>query len=82
MDKTFIDDILEDDYAKAFVKLIVELSKTIGTKICVEGVETKEQYELLANIGVDFIQGYYFGRPVPVSEFAEKNLIKHEAVNV
>lgn len=82
VDKTFIDDILEDDYAKAFVKLIVELSKTIGTKICVEGVETKEQYELLANIGVDFIQGYYFGRPVPVSEFAEKNLIKHEAVNV
>ena len=77
MDKTFIDDIVEDEYAQAFVKLIVELSKTIGTKICVEGVETQEQYELLANIGVDYIQGYYFGKPVPVAEFTEKNLVKH-----
>lgn len=77
VDKTFIDDIVEDEYAQAFVKLIVELSKTIGTKICVEGVETQEQYELLANIGVDYIQGYYFGRPVPVAEFTEKNLVKH-----
>ena len=77
VDKTFIDDIVEDEYAQAFVKLIVELSKTIGTKICVEGVETQEQYELLANIGVDYIQGYYFGKPVPVAEFTEKNLVKH-----
>lgn len=78
VDKTFIDDIVEDDYAQAFVKLIVELSKTIGTKICVEGVETKEQYDLLAEIGVDYIQGYYFGKPVPVAEFARKNLLKSE----
>lgn len=47
VDKTFIDDIVEDDYAQAFIKLIVDLSKTIGTKIVVEGVEHKEQFELL-----------------------------------
>lgn len=74
VDKTFIDDIVDDDYAKAFVKLIVELSKTIGTKICVEGVESREQYEVLSQIGVDYIQGYYFGKPVPVGEFAHRNL--------
>lgn len=76
VDKTFIDDIVEDDYAQAFVKLIVELSKTIGTKICVEGVEKKEQYELLADIGVDYIQGYYFGKPVCVDDFEKMHLSK------
>lgn len=71
VDKTFIDDIVEDDYAQAFVKLIVDLSKTIGTKIVVEGVEHKEQFELLKSIGVDYIQGYYFGKPVPAKVFEE-----------
>ncbi len=74
VDKTFIDDIVEDDYAQAFVKLIVDLSKTIGTKIVVEGVEHKEQFELLKSLGVDYIQGYYFGKPVPANIFEEKNL--------
>lgn len=74
VDKTFIDDIIEDDYAQAFVKLIVDLSKTIGTKIVVEGVEHKEQFELLKSLGVDYIQGYYFGKPVPANIFKEKNL--------
>ena len=74
VDKTFIDDIVEDDYAQAFVKLIVDLSKTIGTKIVVEGVEHKEQYYLLKRLGVDYIQGYYFGKPVPAKVFEENNL--------
>lgn len=74
VDKTFIDDIIEDDYAQAFIKLIVDLSKTIGTKIVVEGVEHKEQFELLKSLGVDYIQGYYFGKPVPANIFEEKNL--------
>lgn len=74
VDKTFIDDIIEDDYAQAFVKLIVDLSKTIGTKIVVESVEHKEQFELLKSLGVDYIQGYYFGKPVPANIFEEKNL--------
>ena len=74
VDKTFIDDILEDDYAQAFVKLIVDLSKTIGTQIVVEGVEHKEQFDLLKKLGVNYIQGYYFGKPVPADEFERINL--------
>ena len=74
VDKTFIDDILEDDYAQAFVKLIVDLSKTIGTQIVVEGIEHKEQFDLLKKLGVNYIQGYYFGKPVPADEFERINL--------
>jgi len=75
VDKAFIDDIVEDDYAQAFIKLIVDLSKTIGTKIVVEGVEKKEQYELLKGLGVDYIQGFYFGKPVPPTTFEVTNFI-------
>ncbi|MDO5402500.1 MAG: EAL domain-containing protein [Eubacteriales bacterium] len=74
VDKTFIDGITEDEYAQAFIRLIVELSNTIDTKIVVEGVETQEQFELLKSLGVNYIQGYYFGKPVMASEFEIKNL--------
>jgi diguanylate cyclase (GGDEF)-like protein len=76
IDKTFIDDVVSDDYAQAFVKLIVDLSKTIGTRIIVEGVESPDQYTLIRDLGVDFIQGYLFGKPVPAAEFEEKYLGK------
>lgn len=74
VDKTFIDGIVEDEYAQAFVRLIVELSKTIDTRIVVEGIETKEQFELLKSLGVNYIQGYYFGKPVQASDFEKYNL--------
>ncbi len=74
VDKTFIDDIVEDEYAQAFVKLIVDLSKTIGTQIVVEGVEHEEQYEVLRGIGVNYIQGYFFGKPVNAEEFENMHL--------
>lgn len=75
VDKTFIDDILEDEYAQAFVKLIVDLSKTIGTQIVVEGVEYVEQYELLKDLGVNFIQGFLFGKPMSAEDFEKEHLM-------
>ena len=74
VDKTFIDGIVEDEYAQAFIRLIVELSKTIDTKIVVEGIESQEQYELLKSLGVNYIQGYYFGKPIGATEFEQLNL--------
>lgn len=71
MDKTFIDDIVEDEYAQAFIKLIVDLSKTIGTEIVVEGIEDIHQFKLLKEIGVNYIQGYFFGKPVDAEKFEE-----------
>ncbi|MBQ4284669.1 MAG: EAL domain-containing protein [Lachnospira sp.] len=76
VDKTFIDDIVEDEYAQAFIKLIVELSKTIGTKIVVEGVEWQQQYDVLKSLGVNYIQGFLFGKPVNPGEFERMHLRK------
>lgn len=72
IDKSFIDDILTDDYDQAFVKLIVDFAKKIEAKLCVEGVETEEQFEFLRDMDADSIQGYYFSKPIPAKDFEEK----------
>jgi EAL domain-containing protein (putative c-di-GMP-specific phosphodiesterase class I) len=43
--------------------------KSMGMSIVAEGVEEQYQLEALAKLGVDYIQGYYFSKPVPESEF-------------
>jgi EAL domain-containing protein (putative c-di-GMP-specific phosphodiesterase class I) len=40
-------------------------------KIVSEGVETKNQLDALANLGVDYIQGFYFSKPLPIDEFVK-----------
>lgn len=52
----------------AFVKMVA-LFKSIDLKIVSEGVETETQYEFLRGVGVDYIQGFYFSKPLPEDEF-------------
>ena len=72
VDQSFIRDLERDDYAKSFIRMIGELAEAIGVNLCVEGVETKNQYEILAKMRVSMIQGYYFGRPMPQEEFEKQ----------
>lgn len=74
VDQTFVKDLESDDYAKAFIAMIGELAQALDVKICVEGIETLEQYKVLENMNVHMIQGYYFGRPMPRENFEEKFL--------
>ena len=72
VDQCFVNDLNNDDYAWAFVKMVTELANAIGVTVCVEGVEEKEQYEILTKMKVTLIQGYYFGKPMRGSDFEEK----------
>lgn len=74
VDRTFIKDIATDEYAKAFVKLIAELSEKLEVQVCVEGVEEKDQLDVLKELNISMIQGYYFGKPMKIREFEEKFL--------
>ena len=61
-----------DDEAKKGIRIlesIVSMTKVIGLPIVVEGVETKEQCDFLEGLGCRYVQGYYFSRPMPVSDF-------------
>ena len=51
---------------------IITLAGKLGMKVITEGVETKKQLYMLAEMGCDMYQGYYFSKPIPVDEF-EKN---------
>lgn len=74
VDKSFIDDIVDDDYSKTFVRLITELSEQLGVKVCVEGVENEKQLNTLKKMNVSMIQGFYYGKPMPYKEFEKKYL--------
>ena len=68
IDKTMVDDM--DNNAGMSVMLnTVSLMKDIRKEIVCEGVETAEQLERLEGLGVDFIQGYYFSKPLPADNF-------------
>ena len=53
----------------AILKFIMDLSKALTMDVIVEGVETKDQLDVIASLGCHKIQGYYFGRPMPKDDF-------------
>ena len=69
LDMSFIRRIHENKTTFRMVELVIEMAKSLGVPVVAEGVETEEQYLLLKQIGCDFVQGYYFSRPLPVAEF-------------
>jgi diguanylate cyclase (GGDEF)-like protein len=74
--KPLIDSVVINEKGQQIVQAIVFLAKSIGIKTIAEGVETKEQMEILSQLGCEQIQGFYLGRPVPAEEF-EANFIKN-----
>ena len=58
------------------VEETIHLAKKLAMTIVAEGIENREQVNFLKNIGCDLIQGYYFAKPMPVSEF-EKRAFKN-----
>ena len=74
IDKSFIDNISTNSREKAIVDGIIQLAQKIGLDVIAEGVETKEQIQLLKQMGCNQIQGYYFSKPLPADEIEEKFL--------
>jgi len=68
IDKIFIDDIINNKVDQALVNTIVQVSTMLGIKIIFEGVETKEQLDILKNIGTNEYQGYFLSKPKPIEE--------------
>ncbi len=64
IDKSFVQDIPDDEEDCAIVKAVIALGKTLGLTLIAEGVETKEQEEFLIQNGCTLIQGYYHSKPM------------------
>ncbi len=63
IDKSFIDRITFDNKTLKIIEAIIALKNAYGFKIVAEGVETKEQCDMLFELGCGIIQGYYFSKP-------------------
>lgn len=71
IDKSFVDRIATEDHSRSIVKTIISLTESLGAKTIAEGVETKEQLEILRDLGCTIIQGYYFYKPMPATSILE-----------
>jgi EAL domain-containing protein (putative c-di-GMP-specific phosphodiesterase class I) len=71
LDKSFVEGLGGDAAGTALVRKVIEMCHTLGLEVLAVGIETPEQAALLKEMGCDFGQGYYFGRPLPSEEFAE-----------
>ena len=69
IDRIFIKDILKSKFDATFIQFVVAICHSIGIKVCLEGMETAEEYEALKTVGLNYIQGYLFGRPMTEVEF-------------
>ncbi len=65
MDKSFVDDINQDHENLEIAKAIITLAQNLKLEVIAEGIESEDQLETLKAIGCDFIQGYYYSRPLP-----------------
>jgi len=69
LDKHLTDEYFKNPKAQAIVKTVIEMAHSMGIDITAEGIETEEQLNTMKELGVDYIQGYYFSRPLPEHEY-------------
>lgn len=72
IDHSFVRKIEDNVTDKAILKHLIEMCQSVGIQVCVEGIETQEIYSIVWEYHPDFYQGYYYSRPLPAAEFAER----------
>lgn len=81
IDQSFIRDIPGSADSITIVSAIIAMAKELNINVLAEGVETEEQLEFLRKKGCNFIQGYYFSKPVDVNAFTQLLLTSKETVS-
>ncbi|KDE39258.1 diguanylate cyclase/phosphodiesterase (GGDEF & EAL domains) with PAS/PAC sensor(s) [Nitrincola lacisaponensis] len=71
IDRAFIWNLAQGSKEQAIVRALAPLCQSLGLKTVAEGVETRQQYDLLSSIGVDQVQGYMLSRPVTADAVTE-----------
>ena len=69
LDKKFMENMMVSGKGRLILEQVVSMANKLELGLLAEGVETKEQIELLQSIGCDQVQGYYYAKPMPEEEF-------------
>jgi diguanylate cyclase (GGDEF)-like protein len=70
IDKSFVQDLLDDDDDATIVRAIIQLGKSLGMQVIAEGVETAEQEAYIISEGCHEGQGYFYSKPLPARELS------------
>ncbi len=76
IDKSYIDFIHNNPTDLAIAKLLINLGQDLDLVVVAEGIEYKDQKDLLIDLNCEKGQGYYFAKPMPLNEMIEKELAK------
>jgi EAL domain-containing protein (putative c-di-GMP-specific phosphodiesterase class I) len=71
IDKSFIVDVATEDKARSLAAVLINMAKVLDVQVVAEGVETKAQLDVLKELGCDYIQGYYFSKPLRADDFID-----------
>ena len=66
IDRHFVHELHQDAGKREFVHAIVEIGRTLGSQVIAEGVETREEFEVVRALGVPYAQGFWFCRPARI----------------
>ena len=75
IDRSFTLKALNNQYEHDLMTQIITMTHKLDLTICVEGIETEDEFAKISELDPDYIQGFLFGKPQPAEEFYE-NLIK------
>lgn len=71
IDKKFVDKLTESEKSNIVADAIIKIAHTLGAQVVAEGVELKRQAQQLKDLNCDYIQGYYYSKPLPPQEFLD-----------
>lgn len=72
IDRSFVVQALQNDYDYNIISHIIDMVHSLGSAVCMEGIEEKEELVRMMKTKPDMIQGYYFGKPSPAKQFEEQ----------
>ena len=80
IDRSFVCRLGESEKSAAIVRAMIQLALTLSMSVTAEGVETVEQLAFLANENCSFVQGYLYGKPLPIADYARQLALKNGRV--
>lgn len=69
IDRSFTMKALSNSYEYNLLQHMIDMTHSIDLKLCVEGIETRQELNKICEMGPDYIQGFYFGKPYPLEQF-------------
>lgn len=69
LDMRFLSGTENSEKSKIIISAVINMASALGLPVIAEGVETREQADMLLSFGCKYMQGYYFSRPVPAAKY-------------